>query len=911
MINTPYVLIFILISAVLGLLIGLWKGARKKLAGIFAIITSVILSMLITRPLLKALVTDEMVNAIVDSLNFTAQYNELLAASPSAGELIRGIPIALVAPIVFLPIYGLLRLIFRIIGGVISKKIFKNCKWEKSRLIGMPLGFVQGTLTALVLVMIISGYASLANNVTDTVIAQESSTITKIKESVSEIDQYVNILADDPVVRILDKGNFLFNHINSFDFDNKKVVLNKEITSIADAGVNLLPLTEKTNIATWSDPEYEALEAFVEKFGNSKILPKVSSEVLSTACAKWAAGEKFMGIDAPKADDNINPLLVTLYASLRNSDSATIVADLDTLVDILKIVGKHQLLSSDTANILSKLNGTLISELLGVIATNDHFSSLIPEVTNLSIRLLASTIKLPANTGEVYNNITTSISSDVNSYLSSDKTEESQLQFKNSVTKSLQQNGIEVSDEVADIVAETLATAFAEKENVTQEDVENYFTDYAIVYSSVEGSQTNTASNDDSVKLEASTSDAAKTSSVYDYKAMSFDEKIAALSAIGLLDYYQTKYDLSAADSMLPNGMTADQFANYILAIYNGIVQNYEKVSELGASETNPVISLKSAETVQTSKTTAESLLVNTENYTLTDKDIENIAEGFDSITSFIDSVNKIEGSVSLENMSELDLEAVGKALDLLQDTDLLGDSVGDMADAIIGEMTGVDISISEAVNNGNGSFESLMTTVKSTSNVLGNLSNSDKTEEEKKEAILELLLNLTPETSDIISEIVTEDFMISFGIPTEYAYASTSAMKIALVEMAKLPEAEHDIEAARLQSLLTLVSSAGKSDKPLVGSNGMFKSEEEIIDMIVESGVVYKTIVSLSTDKNGNKISDALGFAKSMSASDKDSFGKTLINYYNENKTSTSVSDLADRLNAIAVLFDLGITVK
>ena len=910
----PYILIFVIVSALLGMLIGLWKGARKKIAGIAATILSVIISLIIAPLIVKLAVTEETVHALIELAGFTAQYNELVAASPAVSELILGIPVALVAPLIFLPVYALFRLIFRIIAGAISKSLFTKNNWEISRTIGLPLGLVQGALSAMVFVVILAGLVSTVNNVTDTVLAQESEQLAEVQESVAEIDQYVNIFANDPIVKALDNTNFIYESLNSFKFADEKVVLKNEIKSITDAGINLLPLAENTEITTWSEAEFKALDAFVEKFGESKVLPEVSSEILAAACSKWADGEAFMGINPPRADDNINPLLVALYASFRNSTADTITVDMGTLVDILEIAGRHELLSGNTDNIMSKLSGTLITELLNVISTNERFSILIPEITNLSMRMLASTIKLPANVGEVYNNVTSSISTDLNAFLSGEKNEDAAKEFKASVTTSLKNNGIEVSEEVADLVADTMVTAFAEKETVTQEDVQKYFEDYANVYEAVENMQTNDSlSADGPVKL-ANTTKTGIASANYDYEKMSYDEKIAALASIGLLDFYQTKFDLSSAGNILSNGMTAEQFVNYILAIYNSVSENFEKISALGASETNPLISLKSAETVKTTKTTAEDLLVNTEEYQLNEKDIQNIAEGFENIASFVESFTAIEGSVSLDNIADLDLESVGKALDLLQDTDLLGDKIGAVADTLVSEMTGTDISISEKIESGDASFESLMTTVKNTSTVIGNLSNSDCTDEEKEAAILDLLLNITPETSDVISEIVTEDFMVQFGIPANYASVSAKALKIALIEMANLSEADHDVEAAKLKHLFELASSAGSTGKPMIGENGVFKSENDIIDMIVESKVAFATISSISTDKDGNFTKDALGIAKSMSASDKASLEKTITDYYKAEKATASASQLAElaqKLNMIATLFDLSITLK
>ena len=104
----------------------------------------------------------------------------------------------------------------------------------------------------------------------------------------------------------------------------------------------------------------------------------------------------------------------------------------------------------------------------------------------------------------------------------------------------------------------------------------------------------------------------------------------------------------------------------------------------------------------------------------------------------------------------------------------MLGDKVGVVADALVSEMVGTNINVSEKVNEGGTSYESLMTTVKATSNVISNMSKEDCTDEEKEEAIVDLLLNLTEETSGIVSEIVTPDFMIDQGVPKANSESSS-----------------------------------------------------------------------------------------------------------------------------------------
>ena len=886
--NLPYVLFFVLACGLLGLLGGLIVGARKKIAGISAIILSVIASMITIPILVNVFATPENVAMLVELIGFTKEYNEIIAISPSVADLIVGIPIALVAPIVFLPIYFVLRLFFRIIAGIVTKIIYKKKGFARNRLLGMPLGFVQGVLSAMVIVIVIAGYVNTVDNVTDTILAQESEQLTEIQATVSQVDQYLNIVADDPVIKILDKTNFVFDSLNSFKFDGKNVVLKNEISSITEAGVYLVPVLENTDFSTWTSVQYDALDAFVDKFGNSSMLPKLSSEVLSAACSKWADGEEFLGMAAPEADETINPLLVTLYATFKTSTHETIVVDLGTVVDILKIVGEADLLSgSASTDMLSKLNGDLISNLLRVISSNERFNILIPEVTNLGMRMLATALKLPANAAEVHANVTNSLSTDINKFLA-DQSEDSAAQLKKDVAKSLKSNGIDVNEDVAGVVADTMVAAFAEKETVSQEDVQKYFEDYANVYEAIESNNsTSTVAANGTIKLGSLMTRDGEPAKVYDYANMSYDEKIAALSAIGVLDYCKANNDLSSPSNMLANGVTADQYVNYILAIYNGICENYDEISALGAAEENPVVALKSPETIVTNKVTAEDLLVDSDAGNLSDEDIASIGEGFDNVVAFVDSYTKLEGDISLENISDLNLEAAGKALDLLQGTDLLGNSVGALADSLISEVTGSSTNVSDKIANSDASYESLMATIKKTTAMVESLQNPEISTEEKEATVMELLVTLTPDTCDVILDIVTVDFVISMGLPTESADAMVTLLGTALYEMARLPEEEHKAEAEKIKFIFEMTTIMENTDKEFIGEDGIFKTESEVADFFMDSKVARATLKAITTDKNGDPIYDGLGIAKELSDDDKKDVEDALVNYYNEKKTT------------------------
>ena len=908
-----YILIFVLLWSFLGALIGLWKGIRKTVSSIIAVILAGITSMLISPPIVKLFFTQDNLFKIVDVLEMTETYNELVAASPAIEELLLALPVTLIAPLVFLIFFFILRIIFRIIAGFVSKIFFPKKEKMPMKLIGMPLGLVRGFMTAMVIMVVLGGLINTVDDITDVIIEQESEQLADIKETVEDVEPYLSIVTDDPIIKMLDSTNFVYDHLTSFDFKDEKVVFGEEMVSIVEAGIYIMPIAKNTEISQWSEKEFELLDGFVARFGDSRILTEVSAELLSSACEKWANGEAFMGITPPTVDEMIDPLVISLFNSFKDSTAETVVEDMSTFVDVLQVIDKYEILTKmqgESVDVMSLLSGDFISDFLTVISGNERFSALIPEISNLSMRMLASALELPENAEAVYGNVTENICQDLNVVLQSEMTEDDMNSFTDSLKGTLKENGITISDDVVNIVSENIVTAFESKESVTADDIKGYFEDYAAIYTAVEGAPQNSAAVDGSIKLSSNTSAVASPTFI-DFVNMTHDEKLSALSSVGIIDYCKLSGDISNPENVLNNGMTAEDYVDYIIVIYNSIISNYDAISSLGNSETNVLISLKSPETMISTAVTMSDLVIDNVDYVLTEAEITNIANGFEKINEFIQSYTELEGSLSIDNIGNLNLPAAGEALDHLKDTQIFGDNIGVVADSLIGKVTGSSINISEKVESGETSYGSLMETVQSTTEVIANMSKEEVTEEEKEEAIVDLLLNLTEENSSIIAEIVTEDFIKAQGVPDEYAKVSVSILRTALIEMAKLPEDQHDKEAAQIKYLFDIVSSG--NEDALIGENGIFQDSNDVIDMVVNSKVASATLKTILVDENGNKVVDPLGLASSLSKDDKADLESSIVEYYDDNKSGMSAEELAEleeNLNAIVLLCNLDINI-
>jgi hypothetical protein len=325
---------------------------------------------------------------------------------------------------------------------------------------------------------------------------------------------------------------------------------------------------------------------------------------------------------------------------------------------------------------------------------------------------------------------------------------------------------------------------------------------------------------------------------------------------------------------------------------------------EFGDASENPIVSLKSPDTIITTKTTIESLMVASGSCELSENDIKNIGEGFDHINEFLQSVGNLEGDMSFENLESMNIEAIGKALDALKDTTIFAGAVDPLAGAVISNATNIDIT-NELVN-GNVSYSDLMGTVKATAGLMNSLNGDDI--DAKNASILQLIETITPANADIIIAIVNEEFMIQQGVPAEYAIASAKTLRTALKEMANIDSSDRENEAHNIRYIFELATTLSESGN-IMGEDQLFASAEEIIVVCVESKVVAATLKELTTDENGNRIKDSLGVSSKLTEEDKDQIRVEVEKYYNEYSDhfeADELEELKERLDAIAYLFDL-----
>lgn len=878
--------LFVIVSALVGALIGFLRGWKKSTVSLCATILAGVLSFALSTLITKIFINDSSIVKLFETINMMELYNELLSIGPALVELLEAIPTALVKPIVFLLLWGVIELIFIIPCAIVKKISIIDVK-EKSpiRLIGAPIGAIQGFILAIIPIFILAGYFNIVDKTVKNIEKQEQVEISDIES----VETYLSEIRDNPFISVVsgtkDKNNFVFNSLSRFKFRGEKISLTNELVVVSDSFMQLSEFTSEND--SFTEHEINALDNFVNKFGESKVLTEVGAEVISKACAKWSNDEQFLGIGFNGVDENIDPIIFALFDSMKESTSDTVKTDMKCFVEILRVFDEHGLLdtiSDNTDSFVNNLSGDFMSDLLTILSSNERFSVVVPEVTNLSIKMLGSALNLPENSGEVYDSITSNLSNALNEGL--DDTDK----LAGDIHTALQAGGVEVTEDISKMLAVSMADAFSDHEGeITKEDVQKYFEDYAIVYEAAKSEMGDSASiKNDEITLSGDFS-------VGSQNFTSYEEALEKIANLGLLDYYGLAG--TNENDVLANGMKAGDFVKYIINIYNSVSDNADKLNENGAG----VLSLKSADDMITNKLTIDSLMLDKGSIELSPEDIQNISEGFESVIEFIGSVQNIEGGISLENIDQIDIELMGKALDSLKKTPLYSEAIDPIAGAVIENIVGSS-GVKDSLNE-NVSYEALMGTVKSTANVINKVKDTEASEDDKNKSMVELLETITPENADVVISIVNEEFMIAQGVDAEFAMATAKAFKAILREMALIEANERETEASKILSVFELVANMNEN---IYGQAGIFNSPDDVVSILLHSKVGYAALMDLT--EGGSR--DALGLASKISSSDKAIIVSELTAYY-ENVEQSQKANIAECFNAVGLLLNLDINLK
>lgn len=457
-------LFFVFINAIKGLIRGLKKTIVSLIAVVASAIVAAILTTIICLPEM-GIVSD--LSEELMSLMATGPMAELLAIR-EVNDLLSRYLFMIVAPFIFVALYTVLSLIIGIVAGIVAKrvKIGNNAPKVANKLGGLGVGIVCGILvSALILVPVVGIIDIVVSASQVNVGASESHTV-----DAGDNDLYNAYLVT---------SGRMFDAFASSEYDGQRVYLREDMKVVLSMATNAGALTG--NAAQFGDDQIRALHAIIDETDKSPIWKGAVSGVTSDMSGKWMSGETFMGQEKINAGDLLTPTLDSVLEVMSTSDSTTIIADLNTYADMMEVLVSHGMLAhgDNYELMLTKLSQEgIITKLVAVAETNPRMDAFANEISNLSVRALALSIRVPDVDEEQYDFLMENIAGALNE--SGDMSDsERQDYVENHIEDLLDDYGVEVGGEASRDIAASLINNLGDEDNLEAEDIDDFFADYS------------------------------------------------------------------------------------------------------------------------------------------------------------------------------------------------------------------------------------------------------------------------------------------------------------------------------------------------------------------------------------------------------------------------------------------------
>ena len=351
-----------------------------------------------------------------------------------------------------------------------------------SRITGGVLGVLNGALLLAVLLLPFNGYANLFVNVADEYFSEiDTSSYTREGSSAGEIlyyavEDYAAPVPENWFLR-LTYGTFgrpMFNHMTKTAYGEGEFGLESE----AIVGIHLLRSGGKfvsSGLTNLNADTVKDLHEIVNTLDESALMPDLAAALVASMCDNWAYGQDLYGLSRPDFGETLNPTVDVLLRILATVDGKTIVADLNTIIDVLDLLVQNGIFESrESEQLVNKLsqNPDLIKELMALFEANEHLAPMAGEIRQLCVRVVAQSLDMENS------ELTTQLTDSINAY--KDQPEQLSKELTVIVQDYMDDQGISatVGTEVVDEVAEAISKEFADRDQVTEEEVIDFVLTY-------------------------------------------------------------------------------------------------------------------------------------------------------------------------------------------------------------------------------------------------------------------------------------------------------------------------------------------------------------------------------------------------------------------------------------------------
>ncbi|HHT54484.1 MAG TPA: CvpA family protein [Clostridiales bacterium] len=434
---------------------------------------------------------------------YSEPIKQLMLRSPQTEQLVGRIITALLVPVIFALVFGVLQLLSLIRLKTLSEKLILLVKKDgdpkgaASSWIGAGIGVIQGILIAAVLLAPLSCAVVILRSVDSQALEALGLPGYETRQTdTAGVAIPKNILKPSLLPGLVHRdlsssnGGFTFAGFFAGLITEALTSIEGYDTNLADEMTVILNATGEAmriyneSLGSGMSTELAAINAvavLVPYMEQSVLLPEISSQLLNAATVSWENGESFIGIEPPaNANSPAGVLVGALMQSFRGATPENVEDILNTLVgsdgdrssvmeNIMSLTGEEVDVSSDEAI-------ELLADSLIVIGENQNMAPVIEAVGQLGSDLIReyNITTIPADESGAYDEIKNALVEELNTTAELDY--ESRVNsLADKIVSTAESYNYSVSSAKAKLLAISLMSYFGSEENITVEGLMEYF----------------------------------------------------------------------------------------------------------------------------------------------------------------------------------------------------------------------------------------------------------------------------------------------------------------------------------------------------------------------------------------------------------------------------------------------------
>lgn len=855
-----------------------------------------------------------------------------LELSPTLLELVLQLAAGLILPLVCLLLFMVLSFLtwiaYSIVVMVRGKKMKERTKEKKlGRLRGGVWGLVRGMIAVLIVMVPLCGYVDLAaptmNNLANEGVIDASD------PTMQMVMQEVDGLKKSPalsVSRVLG-ADLINNALMKIRIDGQNFRAEDELDSLVVLWTHISDLGG-SEISEYGPEEAAVIRAIADSFADSKLLAPIMGDVIYALTDAWMNDQAFMGMEKPEMGELFDPFMDELWFILHGDakNSAALQADVRTVASLIATLAENGVFANleNTDALLASLSGgTVVKDMVTALGNNASMKRLIPQITNLGIRAVGQTLQIPENPQAVYDAFLNKVAASLNE-VSAMEASARIAALTPQLDSAFDNAGIVVEDDILDFYSSSLIHDLIDNNangTVTSADVQAFF----VLYAERTVAREELNGKGGTVALGEERNEDPLAGSIYADMTKEELEKCAA-SVLA-----KVCYELAAISTDTENvAEVAKQIATEAFSeiMEEGsaameAIQNVVIEQPLSAETVTNTASLQSSSEMNSTVITLDDLLLDIAEAaeTITAETIEKEAE---AISSIFEAAGTILGDMSGEggSMEGMDLGAiagsVGNILDSLNQTATFGeDKTAGLLTAVLQSETvrnSAQLDMETATNLANqatsngGNYSETMGVVAGSVGIMDALNKGEPLTEEK---VVELIQTLNPQTAGMIEVYITEDRLLGFGLPEEYAGIVAKFITSLFHYMGNEDLANYEGEAKALNQILSIALAAKDADENKLFSSegqddGVLPTAKVTVETLLNAHAIDYALIQAMTDGEKVIAYDPFGIAQYI-PEDSQEYRDCLAAIYEYREAHDDVSDLA--LQALAAIF--GVTLE